>query len=174
MGNQFTNIITEEFKTLHKNMIDSLLESTALTVPCRINYKATKTEDCPNCIYDSMNRRSSNIYQDGGPIPFTHGMCPYCNGVGILQLNSEEIIYLMPIWSSKDWYNLTQSSVNLADISVQTMSKIETYAKLKRATSIVIDTTIEKYGLPEFVRVGDPEICGLGTSTHIITSWKRS
>ena len=157
-------------------MIDGLLENTALTVPCKINYKSTKVEDCPNCVYDSMNRRSSNIYQQNppGPISFTHGICPYCNGVGVLKLNSQETIYLMPIWNSKDWYNLTQSSVNLADISVQTVSKIDTYAKLKRATSIIIDTNLEKYGLPEFIRVADPEICGLASSTHIITSWKRT
>ena len=30
----FTGIITTEFKTLFKNMIDAILEDTALTLPC--------------------------------------------------------------------------------------------------------------------------------------------
>ena len=170
----FSELVDSSFKKLHKDMIDGLLESTALTVECKLHYRATKHTDCPNCIYDSIGRRSSNRYQSGGPIPFSHGMCPYCQGKGRFTSTETETLYLMPIWNSKDWYPLAQKEVSLADISVQTLSKMNTYPQLKRCSSIVIDTSVQDYGVPEFTRIGDPEICGLGVSSHIITSWKRS
>jgi len=174
MSNPFTNIITAELKTLHKQMIDALLEDDALTVPCQLTYGATNFTDCPNCIFDSFGNKSSNKYQSGGPIPFYHGICPYCNGAGKISASSSETLYLMPIWDSKDWFKLSQNQVSMADISVQTMSKMPTYAQLIRCTSIQIDTNITQYGVPEFTRLGRPEPCGFGASTYIITSWKRT
>ena len=174
MPNLFSDLITSDFKLLHQRMMDAMLESTACTVQCTLNYRATKFDDCVNCIFDPIGGKSSNRYQSGGPIPFYHGTCPVCNGAGKIQVTSTETIYLMPIWNSKDWYPLSQNSINMADISVQTLSKMTTYPSLVRATSIIIDTTVTNYGMPEFTRLGRPEICGLGQSTHILTSWKRA
>lgn len=165
-----TNFVNAAFKKLHKDAIDSLLENTALTVPCLLKYGRTKFEDCPNCLWDNIGGKSSNRYQTGGPIPFTHGICPYCDGAGRLSSEETEEIYLMPIWSSKDWYPISQTSVNMADIAAQTMSKIDAYEKIIRAQSIIIDTSLPFQ--QEFIRLGRPEILGLGDSTHILTSWK--
>jgi hypothetical protein len=172
--NIFEDLITDEFKGIHKKMIDAMLADDKFTVPCTLNYSATKFDDCENCLYDPIGGKSSNRYQSGGPIPFYHGVCPVCNGVGKIQVTSTETIYLMPIWDSKDWYPLSQTNVNMADIEVQTMSKITSYESLVRATSIIIDTTVQHLGIPEFTRLGRPEICGLGQSTHLITAWKRA
>lgn len=171
MTNPFTSLFTPQLKQLHKDMIDATIDGCA--VECTLHYQATKFEDCANCSYDVIGGKSSNRYLSGGPVPFYHGSCPLCNGQGKRQVNIDETIFLCPIWDSKDWYKLSLSQVNMAEINVQTMSKITTYNKLKRCTSISIDNKIEGYGIPEFIRVGDPEPCGFGDSTHIITSWKR-
>ena len=178
----FASLITDEFKQLHVDMIGGMLEDGSCTVKCRLNYRATKFNDCINCVFDPIGGKSSNRFQSGGPVPFHHGVCPMCNGRGKIQQTDTEEIWLMPIWDSKGWYNfstnsrgrtLNQQGVNMADISVQTMSKKNTYPQLVRATSVVIDCTIENLGFPEFTRVGRPEICGLGQSSFIITSWTR-
>jgi hypothetical protein len=68
---------------------------------------------------------------------------------------------------------LSQTQIKMADVSVQTLSKMGTYDDLTRATSVIIDTTKSIYGIPEFIRVGNPELCGLGESNFILTAWKR-
>jgi hypothetical protein len=168
----FDDLITTEFKQYHKEMIDAVLIS--CSVPCRLIYSATRFNECANCYYDVIGGKSSNRYRSGGPIPFHHGVCPVCNGVGKIQNIETEDINLSPIWNSKDWYSIGLTQVSMADISVQTMSKMVTYPKLVRATSIVINTSIEAYGMPEFVRVGRPEPCGFGGDYFVITSWKRA
>lgn len=171
MSNIFNSLFSNDLKQLHKQMIDATVD--ACSVECTLHYRATKFEDCINCSYDPIGGKSSNRYQHGGPVPFHHGTCPLCSGQGKRQVQVNETIFLCPIWSSKDWYPLSQNQVSMADIAVQTMSKIDTYPKLKRCTSISIDRNIEGYGIPEFTRLGDPEPCGFGNATHILTYWKR-
>ena len=60
MSNPFSGIITTEFKTLFTNMIDSLLEDDALTVPCRLTYEGTKFTLCTNCVPNPISGRSTN------------------------------------------------------------------------------------------------------------------
>lgn len=77
--NPFSGIITSGMKTMFSNALSSLLLNTACTTPCRIIYGSTKFTDCVNCIYDAIGQKSSNRYQDGGPIPFQLGtLCPVC------------------------------------------------------------------------------------------------
>lgn len=173
MSNPFAGIITQGFKDLHKNMIDALLEDTALTVACTLIYSGTKPTECPNCTINNISGKSSGRYKSGGPIPFTNGECPYCYGAGRTIAESTETLYLMPIWDSKKWL-LDDPAINIADISVQTMSKITTYDELARCSKIKIDTAVERFGIPEFTRLGLPRLITFGASNHIITSWKRA
>jgi hypothetical protein len=154
-------------------MIDAILEDTALTVACTLIYSGTKATECINCILNNVSGKSSGKYKAGGPIPFTNGQCPYCYGAGKAISESTEILYLLPIWDSKKWL-LDDKSINIADIAVQTMSKITTYDELARCSKIKIDTALNNFGLPEFTRLGNPRPIAFGASNHIITSWKRA
>jgi len=173
MANPFAGMITAAFKAKHKNMIDALLEDTALTVPCRLEYSTTKFDLCSNCIYSPVGNKSSNRFKTGGPVPFHHGVCPVCSGAGRIQTTDSEILFLMPIWDSKGWLQMGLTAERTAGIDVVTFSKATTYPDLKRATTIQIDTTIEAYGVPTFERADEPQWCGLAQSSHILTLWKR-
>jgi hypothetical protein len=172
MSNPFTGIITQLMKDTHKNMIDALLEDTALTVPCLLYYAGTKWTTCTNCGPNNIGGKSNNVYNGTGPAPFYHGVCPRCNGEYRLKVESTDTLYLCPIWDSKKWI-LNTPALKTANIEVQTMSKITTYDDLKRATKIQIDSTINPYGTATFIRVGDPEPLGFGASNWIICSWAR-
>jgi hypothetical protein len=172
--NPFSGIITQGLKDLHKNMIDSLLEDTALTRPCRLIYSSTKYDDCPNCIYDPVGKRSSNRHQPGGPVPFQFGArCPVCNGVGRIPYEeSEDDIYLCILWDYKQWINFDVTVQSPAG-KVQTLSKIELAPKLKRANQIILATDIEEYAKHRFQRDGEPQPCGFGANNYISVLWKR-
>lgn len=175
MSNPFSGLITSEFKTLFTNAIDSLLESSAFALPCRLIFGDTKWTDCPNCIWNSATQKSSNKYQSGGPIPFYAGICPYCHGVGRIPDEQTTTAYLIPIWDYRDWVGWygTNAQTRYPDGGVQTISKITTITDIKRAREVVINTDIEKYSHYLFTRDGEPTPVGLGSDNYIFTMWKH-
>lgn len=174
MANPFSGIITAQFKQTFTDAISALLEDTALTVPCTLIFANTKLQDCPNCLYDVISRKSSNQYQAGGPIEFVTGqICPYCNGLGSLSFSSEEIVYLgiiKPAFFAGD--SLELSNVNFVDNMIQTLCSVDLYAKLKGASSIVVDTNLISLTNSRFIRHKDPVPVGFGNNSFIITTWQ--
>jgi hypothetical protein len=171
---QFDGIITQQLKTIFDDAISALLEDTALTVPCTLIFENTKLNDCPNCIYDTLSRRSSNQYQTGGPIPFVNGqICPYCNGAGSLSFNAEEVVYLgiiKPVFFGMD--KLSLEDVNFVDGKIQSLCSVDLYAKLKNASVIIVDNNLLNLANNRYIRYRDPIPVGFGNNSFIITTWQ--
>ena len=171
----FNGIITSAHKQTFKDMINALLEDTALTVPCTLVFENTKLQDCPNCVYDAISRRSSNIYQVSGPIPFIDGqICPYCAGVGSLSFSKEEELYLGIIKPAFfGMAPLELESVNFVDGKIQSLCNIQHYAKIKNASYVIIDTNITDLALNKYIRYRDPIPMGFGDNSFIVTTWQN-
>jgi hypothetical protein len=171
----FDNIVTAEMKTLYTDGIDALLQDDAMTVPCTLIMQDTSRTDCPNCVRDNVTGKSSNKYTPGGPRPFYTGICPYCHGAGIITSDDEEEIYLIALWDYKDWVNWKGSDERsrYPENYVQTMSKISTITKIKRAKELIVNTDLEEYAQNRFTRDGSPQPCGWGQDSYIFTMWKR-
>lgn len=176
MTNPFSNLINNDFKNLYKNAIDSLLENTALSVPCLFKYSgANSVGYCNNCIFDTISHLSSNKYNGSGPSPFPEGsICPVCIGAGtVASKASTETIYLACIFDSKYWINVPPKTLNISDGMVQTICKVELLPKIRNVTEIIIDTNIAKYGNYAYERATDPQPMGLGSNAYIMTMWNR-
>jgi hypothetical protein len=171
----FDGIITASFKQLYIDAIDALLETTALTLPCQLIFTNTTFAECPNCLFDSMSQRSSNIYQTDGPIPFSQGICPYCHGVGTIATDNTTDLSLMVIWNYKDWigWNGVPDDTMTPFGQMQTISKMSTLPDIKNAQEVIVDTDIINYVKHRFQRSSEPTPIGLGDSTYIATMWKR-
>jgi len=172
LSNPFSGIITSDFKEIFTNMIDALLEDEALTVPCRLIYEGTKFTLCPNCIVSPITGRSAGLYNGSGPHSFTTGSCPVCNGVGRINDQQTEDLYLCVLWNYKDW--IGDIAVNTPDGYVQTISKIDTLDSIKRANKILINTDLQTYVKHYFTRSGEPTPVGLGSDAYIFTMWRKS
>lgn len=180
MTNPFNNIITPEFKNVFDQAIDAILSPTGLVTPCKLVYKTEPqkiTQLCNNCIFDPISKLSSNIYNGIGPVFFEDILCPVCLGGGftnnVNQDNiTEENIDLAVISDSKHFIKL-RSSVNIPDGSIQTICSIEYLIRLKNASYLVVDRSLQPYGDYSYERSGDPEPCGFGSNRYIITMWKR-
>jgi len=160
-------------KGLFKDAIDALLEDTALTLPCTLYYGVTKWENCSNCIYDPIGKKSSNRFQDGGPVPFPFGgVCPVCNSAGKRPVITTDTLNLAVIFNYKDFLQMSTPVNNPAGI-IQTVSKKETTSKLKRAKEIQVATDIKAYADHRFERMSEPEPVGFGNSDFVICNWKR-
>jgi len=169
------DIIIPAHKTLFNDMINALLADTALTIPCQLLFEDTQLEECPNCVFDSVSNRSSNVYKAGGPISFTHGNCPYCFGVGTLATDNTTTLYMAVLWNYKEWigWNGIPDDTLLPYGQCQTLTKISTLTDIKRAKEVLFATDLSAYAKHRFIRVSEPNPIGFGGSDFITTIWKR-
>lgn len=168
MANPYTGIITPALKTAFNNAIDALLENTALTVPCQINYGGVKFTDCVNC-------QGGMLYASGGPIPFSPGsLCPYCAGVGHFQVEETEIVHLVCIFDSKKLKGIVPPiSPSTFNMYAQTMCALTLTPKLKAAKTIILDSNNKLYSRNVYKRYGEPEPLGFGDMRYILATWER-
>lgn len=171
MPNYFDGIITDQFKEMHQQAISEVIRGCQR--PCRLIYRGSKFEDCPNCVYDPIGRKSSNRYESGGPMPFGVGICPMCQGTGKIESLITTDIDLCPIWDHRSWIPQLSKVVNTPEGYVMTMSAITTYDELKEAAEVIIDTDAENYSRNKYVRHSEPEICGFGRADFVFVLWKR-
>lgn len=158
---------------LHRCAIQAMLESEECNLRCQLIFGSTKLDPCPNC-YQLPNGASANRYKPGGPIPFSGGLCVFCNGKGTVKITPKtEDINLVVIFDAKHWIDIG-GVVATAAGKIQTISVLsDTLSKIKRATSIVIGTDVENYEKHMYQRDGEPCPCGFGANNFIVTMWKK-
>ena len=159
-------------KTLYNQQIDIILADTGLTIPCSLVYETTKISECPNCIYDTISKKSSNQYKGGGPLPFSNGQtCPYCLGSGQTSSSvAETAINLAVLTDSTKFVGV----VNQPDIVAQTICSIDHLDAIRKASKIIFNTDISSLTNNIFVRANEPSPVGLGDNKYIFTNWARS
>ena len=173
MPNPFSGIISTEFKTLFTNAIDALLEDSALTRTCRFVYSGSKATKCPNCQFNSVTGKSNNIYISGGPIPFYHGICPFCNGEGLTRSETTTTFNLAILWDYRKWLPVAQP-IKSPEGVIQTICRFNLIDEIKKAKELIVDTNIEEYVRHRFIREGEPNPIGFGASDYILTFWRRA
>ena len=105
--------IKKEYKSLiHQLVLD-------LSQPLCVVQESPMFVDCPNCIWDSINKKSSNVFNASfvasvnvfvgtdqqralTPISFTEGRCPVCIGEGQLFTKKEVCIPAMVNFIGRD------------------------------------------------------------------------
>lgn len=179
--NPFTNLITPELKQLFNRAIDTVLADTGLSTKCKLIFNTIPSQDtmlCNNCIFDTITQLSANIYNGTGPVSFeNNAVCPVCLGSGRTITAStnmhEEIVYLGVISDSKKFLQIDTTTVNIPDGSIQTICSIDYLPQIKNASYLVLDPTLSKYGNYSYERLNDPNPCGFGNNSYIVTVWKR-
>ena len=100
----FSSIDYSGLQTIFDSAIGSMIDSDACTVPCTLEFGVTKYDDCNNCVYDPIGRKSSNVYEAGGPVPFPFGgLCPMCNGQGKKPVVSTENVKVIIVYNPKEF-----------------------------------------------------------------------
>jgi len=167
------NIITNDLKNLYKSMIDELLRSGSLSLPCKLIYEASFFNKCLNCNYDPISNKSSNTYKSGGPLVFADGqICPYCRGLGGTYDQAYDIRDLLVIFDYKYWVNFN-SKIHSPDGLIQTISKLEDYPKINTCNKLIVDTNIQNYTESYYQRNSEPQPAGFGESSYFFTYWKK-
>lgn len=138
---------------------------------CQLYYPPIKT-DCPNCQFNPITKKSANIYVSGGPIAFSGGLCPYCNGEGFVYSESTETIRMKVYWNPKDWEDIGVD-IQQSDGVIQTQAFVYDAPKIERCNYMIPvvkneQTVIYKYKL---LRKSIPH--GFRQDKFFISFWER-
>lgn len=163
--------IPSEIFALYKEACDELINNTNIGKQCTLYYHPTVTE-CPNCVFDSFSNKSAGVYKAGGPLPFTIGLCPWCNGEGLKETEVTENINLRLYWTRKDWIK-TGVPVNIPDADLMTIGFIADMPKCQQALYIRIISEQSNYGFWDFNLSSEPYPHGFGKQYYFIAFWKR-
>lgn len=79
--------VSEDQINLYKDFVQGIREDLGRSIT--LHLPGPKT-DCPNCLFDPVNKRSAGMYRPRtpypagvpGPTPFVGGICPICNATG--------------------------------------------------------------------------------------------
>lgn len=165
-------LITSEMKQMFNQAIDSLLEETALTIPCTLKYGSTQPSYCPNCEIDPVANKSSNIYKTSGPNPFEeNSICPVCMGKGYIPGSDTEIVYLGVLANISPWYDWGSKTMRIPDGgTVQTLCKAELVAKLTAADYITFGSEYNS----TYTLAGAPQVVGFGDTNYVWSIWRQT
>ena len=155
----------------HEYLADALIDGPTGHV-CQLIYPVTKNSVCPNCIYSPRQKRSSNIYKSGGPVPFeNHTTCPWCGGEGRSSREMKEDIRLRVYWSQKDWS--ISSPVENPDSSVMVVGYIYNLPKLEKADRILVNKNTSAYKKWIFERAGEAIPWGMAQDRYFAQMLRR-
>ena len=127
----------------HEYIVDSLIEGPTGQV-CQLIYPVTKNSVCPNCIYSPRQKRSSNIYKTGGPVPFeNHTTCPWCGGEGRSSREVKEEMRLRVYWTQKDWSVF--GPVENPESSVMIIGYMYNLPKIEKCDRILLNKNLSPY-----------------------------
>lgn len=154
----------------HEWMVDELIDSSIGKI-LTLHYPTTK-EECPNCIYDWENQRSSNIYKSGGPASFTnYTQCPWCYGVGLLSKEETDTIRARMYWTPQEWKKILGTNFVAPDGSVLLIAYMDDRSKFQRAQFFVYKAGQEEW---RFSKGGDEIPWGFRKNRYFAQLLKRS
>lgn len=166
-------MINSTFKQIFKSQIDSMFGVDGLSLSCKLVSKDRKKTQCPNCIIDPINGKSSGRYKTGGSINFPYGqLCPICNGLGFIFNTTENTIDLLVVQDYKKWINFN-TNTNIPDGTIQVIAKFSDLDKLQRANTLILDTNTGYIPSSEYEKESEPQPIGLGNSDYLYMYWKQ-
>ena len=163
------DIPTQLYDLYHSFVNDMILKN--FGQDCKIQYP-DKLSLCPNCYQDTFTNKSSNIYKPGGPVSFTAGICPWCNGEGYLKTEEFDIIKLRIYHSKRNWISIP-INVEIPDGTVQVIGFMIDLPKLQLANHILLHIDAEGYTRQRYTVFSEPYPHGLGSTRKYFIAYLR-
>jgi hypothetical protein len=137
---------------------DSILNQLGKT--CRCYYPPTKVP-CTNCFLDTSTDTSSGQYNGTGPIPFTRGKCPVCNGSGYLPdpaQNFEDAKFLIDYKPKMDQYLPNEGKIPDGLLSIK--GYLTDVKKVIQSQYIIIGYGNTEYNSERYTKWSEPVSTG--------------
>jgi len=141
--------------------VDSFLTSEFTSYNCILHYTPRHIA-CINCVFDGKG--GTNVYNGTGPMSFTFGLCPVCNGKGFKDEEVTETIRFR-IYGEKNNFIKGHSQTNnieYSDGSLQIIGHLSDVPKVVKANKILVNSDEEKYRKWEYKLNSEPFKHGFG------------
>ncbi len=169
-----TKIVTPGIRKTYKGLIRQVVED--LNKPILAHMPPEKA-DCPNCVWDSINKKSSGTFQSSfvapvtifdaviTPASFTMGRCPVCRGVGFLSKAITRNLKALVKWNPKGADNLEITAVGREGAPVVRIKVLRPdFLTVVNAESFTVDGVRCELDAP-------PTIRGLGTQEELVVAF---
>ncbi len=162
-------LITDKLIQVYQSRIDALINQLGKNVLLQFD---PIREPCPNCLFDTIRKRSLGIFKPGGPRPFIKGRkCPYCKGRGLLETPVTKCIKCLTKWNPRDAENY--------GISIQQrkgLVRLKTFLTesddLRRARTVVVNSDVSDQMTLKMRLLKGPIPVGLQEDRYCITFWE--
>lgn len=168
-------IVDNSIKQTYKRLINQTIED--LHKPIILHLPPTSVS-CPNCIYDSINKKSSGVFDTSfvsptvifgntiTPTSFNRSRCPICYGEGILTSSNTKSVKALVRWNpGDDLENLPIGREGKPIVRIKT--KRTEYDNVMNAEYFTVDGTRCEILRP-------PTIRGLGTTEVLVVAFLQS
>lgn len=131
--------------------------------------------DCPNCIYDTVNKKSSGVHDSTfvssttifgetiTPQPFTRGRCPVCFGEGELTVANTKSIKALVRWNPNEDLEVSPAGLEGKPL-VRIKAERKHYDTITQALSFTVDGV-------KCERIQPVNIRGLGKQEELVVAY---
>jgi hypothetical protein len=164
-------LVSDTVKKVFKDRMDELLVDLGRTITLHLK---PVVSDCPNCLFDSIRKRSKNIYNVANSNPpgplnktFAKGKrCPVCGGKGVLK-TARRATYTATISTKFKEREVLEAGIGQLDINaVKTNTVIESFNDVLEAQQATIDGV-------DYRPLGKPIKSGLQELIRVKMFWER-
>lgn len=143
---------------------------------CQLIFPQTGQVFCPNCVWDSMTRRSSNVYKSGGPVPFGQGgFCPVCGGKGVMPPPAKTKTITMIVRWNPGEFLILPGEIEVPYSVCETEGHIADWPSVQQARVMMIETPISGLMRQRFELSGEPiDANSISQGQTFSCHWKRS
>jgi hypothetical protein len=161
--------ISDNLINTYQSRIDALINQLGKSVLLEFDPIITQ---CPNCLFDTVRKRSRGIYRTGGPTQFARGRkCPYCKGKGFLETAVRKCIRCLISWNAKDNEDYGISVMDRNNV-VRFKTYLYNFDDLVRAKFAISNYDIMSLVKLRVRRIKQPIIVGLREDRYCISFWE--
>jgi hypothetical protein len=142
---------------------------------CSLIFASSGLVQCPNCLWDSSNQRSANVYKPGGPVPFQTGICPVCNGRGrVVQQERTKTIRLMIRWNPSEFIMMPNINITVPNGLIETEGKIADLPDVLKSRILIAELPLVPILRARFELSGEPvDPNSIAQGKTFLCHWKR-
>ena len=159
---------------IYYDAVNWMIDSDYIGRQCQVVYPEERSA-CSNCVSNSLpGSPSTNVYRNGGPMPFSFGNCPMCGGQGYKSSTTTDNVRLRIYHQHKDWMKVgNYAQMALRAGVVQVIGYLADLIKIRKADYTILVSEQQQYQTYKYNLSGEPFFHGFGKDKYFVAYMER-